>query len=53
MADLVPVVFLGFALSPESGFTVTAPLFSLAGFLFGSPIGGRAAKLLEGRPRRV
>jgi uncharacterized membrane protein YoaK (UPF0700 family) len=46
------VVFLGFALSPESGFTVLAPLFSLAGFLVGSLVGGRAAAMLEDRPRR-
>jgi uncharacterized membrane protein YoaK (UPF0700 family) len=46
------VVFLGFALSPDSGFTVTAPLFSLAGFLFGSLAGGRAGAALDARPRR-
>ncbi|MDX6251520.1 MAG: hypothetical protein QOF10_4880 [Kribbellaceae bacterium] len=46
------VVFLGFAVSPESGFTVVAPLFSLAGFLLGSLVGGRAAAVLEDRPRR-
>jgi uncharacterized membrane protein YoaK (UPF0700 family) len=46
------IVFLGFALSPESGFTVVAPLFSLAGFVFGSLVGGRAARMLQPRPRR-
>jgi uncharacterized membrane protein YoaK (UPF0700 family) len=46
------VVFLAFAVSPASGFTVVAPLFSLAGFLFGSLAGGRAAAVLEDRPRR-
>ena len=46
------VVFLGFSLSPQSGFTVVAPLLSLAGFLVGSLVGGRAAARLEDRPRR-
>ncbi|NEA31103.1 YoaK family protein [Streptomyces sp. SID13031] len=46
------VVFLGFALSPESGFTVVAPLVSLAGFLLGSLIGARAARALENRVHR-
>lgn len=46
------VVFLGFAVSPESGFTVAAPLFSVVGFVLGSVVGGRASSNLEDRPRR-
>ncbi|HET6293124.1 MAG TPA: YoaK family protein [Kribbella sp.] len=46
------VVFLGFALSPDSGFTIAAPLVALVGFLLGSLIGGRTARALENRVHR-
>ena len=47
------IVFLGFALSPESGFTILAPLVALAGFLLGSLIGARIARALENKVPRL
>ncbi|TDW69669.1 YoaK family protein [Kribbella pratensis] len=46
------VVFLGFAAAPDSGFRFGPPLVAVAGFVLGSLGGGRAARVLEARPRR-
>jgi uncharacterized membrane protein YoaK (UPF0700 family) len=46
------VVFLGFATSPDSGFRFGPPLVAVLGFVLGSLVGGRAARVLEARPRR-
>lgn len=46
------VVFLGFAVVPESGFRFGPPVAAVLGFVLGSLGGGWAARLLDGRPRR-
>ncbi|GAA1137809.1 YoaK family protein [Kribbella jejuensis] len=46
------VVFLGFAVAPGSGFRLGPPVVAVAGFVLGSVLGGRAARVLEARPRR-
>ncbi|MGZ0148118.1 YoaK family protein [Kribbella sp. WER1] len=46
------VVFLGFAVAPQSGFRLGPPVVAVLGFVLGSLLGGRAARLLEARPRR-
>ncbi|TCC54879.1 DUF1275 domain-containing protein [Kribbella pittospori] len=46
------VVFLGFAVSPESGFRLGPPIAAVFGFVLGSLAGGRAARVMESRPRR-
>ncbi|MEV0799042.1 YoaK family protein [Kribbella sp. NPDC050281] len=46
------IVFLGFAVSPESGFSFGPPIAAVLGFVLGSLAGGRAARAMESRPRR-
>ncbi|NUR97486.1 MAG: DUF1275 domain-containing protein [Kribbellaceae bacterium] len=46
------VVFLGFAVAPGSGFRLGPPVVAVLGFVLGSLLGGRAARVLEARPRR-
>lgn len=46
------VVFLGFSVAPDSGFRFGPPLVAVVGFVLGSLGGGRAARVLEARPRR-
>jgi uncharacterized membrane protein YoaK (UPF0700 family) len=46
------VVFLGFAVAPDSGFRFGPPIVAVLGFVLGSLGGGRAARVLESRPRR-
>lgn len=46
------VVFLGFAVAPESGFRLGPPVVAVLGFVFGSLAGGRTARVMESRPRR-
>ncbi len=45
------IVFLGFAVVPGSGFRFGPPV-ALVTFVLGTVAGGRAARLLDGRPRR-
>ena len=46
------VVFLGFAVVPATGFRFGPPVAAVLGFVLGSLGGGRAARVLDGRPRR-
>ncbi|MGW7680249.1 YoaK family protein [Kribbella sp. NPDC054772] len=46
------VVFLGFAVAPESGFRLGPPVVAVIGFVLGSLAGGRTARAMERRPRR-
>lgn len=45
------VVFIGFALQPDSGLSATASALSIAGFVVGAMLGGRLAAHLGHRPR--
>jgi uncharacterized membrane protein YoaK (UPF0700 family) len=45
------VVFLGFALQPDSGLSLPASAVAIGGFLCGAVVGGRIAAHLAGRPQ--
>lgn len=47
------VVFLAFSLAGASGFSVTASLLALAGFVAGALVGGRAGRRLAGHRGRL
>jgi uncharacterized membrane protein YoaK (UPF0700 family) len=45
------VVFVGFALDPNSGLSAVSSLVAVAGFVVGAVLGGRLGHRLDGRPR--